>query len=160
MSEKKLSELKMQRVEHYAEVFYQKERGVYDIETQAIAERTLEQIKFRQGACGFKFFDKKPIQKILKGNRTELSLERTNKSCFTHIGEFLTLAQVGNECGEDSHEYASIKYFMTQGNCKGVVKTVNGYYNKIYREEKVIAPSQIKFIDQANEQAPDAEREM
>ena len=152
MSEKKLSEFKIQGVEHYAEVFYQKERGVFDIETQAIAERKLEQIKFRQGACGFKFFDKRPIQKILKGNRTELSLERTNKSCFTHIGELLTLAQVGDECGKDSYEYASIEYLVMQGNCKGVVKTVDGYYNRVYRGEKVIAPSQIKFIEQENKQ--------
>lgn len=154
MSEKKLSELKMSGVEHYAEVFYQNERAVYDIETQAIAERTLGQIKFRKGACGFKFFDIRPIQKKLKGNRAELALARTNKSCFTHIGEFLTLAQVGEECGKDSHEYANIMHSMMDGNCKGAVKTVDGYYNKIYRGEEVIAPSQIKFVDK------DAERTM
>ena len=161
MSEEKLSELKINKVEHYAEVFYQKEWGAYEIETQEIAERALEQVKFHKGACGFKFFDKGPVKKNVKGNRVKVSVERINKSCFTHIGEFLTLEQIAKECGKDSRAYTNISYHMTHGEiCLGAVKTLDGYYNKICRGEKVIAPSQIKFIDQANEQTQDAGREM
>ena len=155
MNKKKLSKLKIKGVQHYAEVLYP---GliVANASVQKVADRTQDQIKFYEGACGFRFFDQGYVKEQVDGKFVKKPSQRINESNRTYIGEFLNPERIANEYGKHSTLYGNIQ----RNGYIGAVKTVAGNHFGVLPDEKVIDPSQVKFVDQKNEQNQDAERTM
>ena len=152
MSKKKLSRLAFE-VKHYAEVAYpisQDKTIYYDYE---VAARTVDQLELRKGAMGFRFYDKVFRNQKINGELIN-TVERTNHSNYTWIGKYSSLAQIAAEQGEDSALYRRLK----DHNYVGQVRTVRGYNKGVGPSDEVIDPSQLKYVDQQNEQ--DSGREM
>ena len=152
---KKLSKLKIKGVKHYAEVFYP---GLIfaGASVQKVAERTQDQIKFHEGACGFRFFDEGYVKEKVDGKFVKKPLQRINESNRTYIGEFLNLEQIANEYGKDSILYGNVQ----RNGYIGAVRTLSDNCYGVLPNEKVIDPSQVKFVNQKNEQTQNAERTM
>lgn len=153
MNKKKLSKLKIKGVQHYAEVMYP---GLIfpKFKVQKVAERTQDQIKFYKDACAFRFFDCGYVKEKVNGKYVKQPSGKINVSSQTYIGEYLTPEQIAKEYGKDSTLYHNVTYDGHR--YVGAVKTAARNTFGLMPEDKVIDPSQVKYVDQANEQ--DAER--
>ena len=146
MSAEKLSQLAFE-VKHYAEIAYPVGEHTTIYEDQAVAARTPDQIALRKGAIGFSFYDKVFSKQMVNGELVNKDVERGNRSHFTWLGQYSSLAQIAAEHGEDSALYRRLK----DHGYVGQVRTVRGFYKGVGPSDKVLDPSQVKYVDQANE---------
>ena len=148
MGNKKLSELRIKNVKHYAEIVYHGRR-IPMTRVQEVTKCTLDQIEFHEKDYAFRFFDQGYIKAQVDGKFVKKPSKRFNESGTTYVGEFYTYKQFIEMFAERGLFYLKI---VKCENCIGAVKLVNGGVIALRPGDSVIDPSQVKYIDQEKEQ--------